>query len=402
MTTAFALETNPAHLHIPNSVEQLHDAFETFNKMSEQLSTSYQILESKVIELSGELATVSEQRMQELSEKERLADQLESLLQILPAAVVVIDKMGCIMRSNLAADQLVAHLLDEPCTQLVNLPWSKVILQCFQPQKNDGHEISLKDGKLVSVATCSLGEEGQLILITDQTETRALQDKVNHHKRLSEMGQMVASLAHQIRTPLSAAMLYAGNLSKESLSKELTQKFAGKIQNRLSHIEQQIQDMLIFVRGEIQLIDEVSSGYLGYLIEQSAGDISLNHDCTIRVNHHMNNCYVNCNQESLISAISNLLNNACEAKISGCEIEVNFVAGNECLEIYVKDNGVGIDEDKINKIFEPFFTTKAQGTGLGLAVVKAIITAHKGDIQVRNHKIGCEFIITLPMVGETI
>jgi len=259
MTTAFALETKP----ISNNFDQLHDAFETFNKMSEQLSTSYQILESKVIELSGELATVSEQRMQELSEKERIADQLESLLQILPAAVVVIDKMGRIMRSNLAADKLVAHLLDDPCDQLVNLPWSKVILQCFQPQKNDGHEISLKDGKLVSVATCSLGEEGQLILITDQTETRALQDKVNHHKRLSEMGQMVASLAHQIRTPLSTAMLYAGNLAKENLSKELTQKFAGKIQNRLSHIEQQIQDMLIFVRGEIQLVDEVSSGYLG-------------------------------------------------------------------------------------------------------------------------------------------
>ncbi|BCE02835.1 two-component system, sensor histidine kinase FlrB [Marinicellulosiphila megalodicopiae] len=397
MATAFAIETTKSH----NNVDQLHDAFETFNKMSAQLSNSYQVLESKVIELSGELATVSEQRMQELSEKEMLAEQLESLLQILPAAVVVIDKMGRIMRSNLAADKLIAGLLDEPQTQLVNLPWSKVILQCFQPQKNDGHEISLRDGKLVSVATCSLGEDGQLILITDQTETRALQEKVNHHKRLSEMGQMVASLAHQIRTPLSAAMLYAGNLSQESLSKELTQKFAGKIQNRLSHIEQQIQDMLIFVRGEIQLVDEVSSGYLGYLIEQSAGDIKLNHDCKIRVTHNMNNCYLQCNQESLVSAISNLLNNACEAKMSDCIIDVDFIAKNNELEVHVKDNGEGIKKEKISKIFEPFFTTKSQGTGLGLAVVKAIITAHKGDIQVCNHEVGCEFIITLPMVGES-
>ena len=97
------------HGHQFLSVDDLHVAFETFNKVSADLSRSYEVLESKVIELSGELASVSEQRMIELSEKEKLADQLESLLQILPAAVVVIDKLGRIIRSNLAPINYFCH-----------------------------------------------------------------------------------------------------------------------------------------------------------------------------------------------------------------------------------------------------------------------------------------------------
>ena len=86
------------------SLADLKQAFATFNQVSEQLTESYQMLESRVVELSGELATVSEQRMQELSEKERLADQLESLLNLLPAGVIVIDNTGRIGRINPAAD----------------------------------------------------------------------------------------------------------------------------------------------------------------------------------------------------------------------------------------------------------------------------------------------------------
>src|SRR5690606_42072464 len=97
----------PALRMNPDNVRQ---AFVMFNQMSQQLTTSYSELESRVEQLSGELASVSRQRMQELAEKERLAHRLESLLQLLPAGVLVLDKNGYVSQSNAAANDLLLGL----------------------------------------------------------------------------------------------------------------------------------------------------------------------------------------------------------------------------------------------------------------------------------------------------
>ncbi|MFX5472275.1 PAS domain-containing sensor histidine kinase, partial [Acinetobacter baumannii] len=92
---------------------------------------------------------------------------------------------------------------------LVGMLWREVIARCFAPREDDGHEISLRDGRRLSIATRSLnGEPGQLILLNDLTDPRRPQEQLARHERLSALGRMVASLAHQIRTPLSAALLY--------------------------------------------------------------------------------------------------------------------------------------------------------------------------------------------------
>ena len=105
-------------------------------------------------------------------------------------------------------------LLGEP---LEGESWLNVIQRVFAPRFDDGHEVSLKDGRRVSIATRSLaGEPGQLIVLTDMTETRALQERLSRHQRLSALGKVSASLAHQIRTPLSAAMLYGEHLVSDT------------------------------------------------------------------------------------------------------------------------------------------------------------------------------------------
>ena len=231
-------------------------AFNMFNEMSQQLTDSYAFLENKVEQLSGELATVSAQRMQELGEKERLADRLESLLQMLPAGVLLLDENGVIIQSNPAAEDLL--LAASGAGTLLGQRWRNVIKRCFKPRRDDGHEISLVDGRRVSLRTAAMtNERGQLILLTDLTETRALQSQLAQHERLSAMGKMVASLAHQIRTPLAAATLYAGHLNSEDLAEEHRIRFAGKLQERLHHLESQVRDMLIFARGEAPLNDDV-------------------------------------------------------------------------------------------------------------------------------------------------
>lgn len=206
-----AFTEQPADTAEATSRAGLEQAFALFNQMSSQLSESYSLLEERVTELKGQLALVSAQRMEELAEKERLANRLQSLLDLLPGGVIVIDAHGVVREANPAA----LGLLGEP---LVGMLWREVIARCFAPREDDGHEISLRDGRRLSIATRSLnGEPGQLILLNDLTDTRRLQEQLARHERLSALGRMVASLAHQIRTPLSAALLYAGHLSEQAL-----------------------------------------------------------------------------------------------------------------------------------------------------------------------------------------
>lgn len=184
--------TESAEPGVPAPLEQasragLEQAFALFNQMSNQLSESYSLLEARVNELKGQLALVSAQRMQELAEKERLAHRLQSLLDLLPGGVIVIDGQGVVREANPVA----RALLGQP---LVGMLWRQVIARNFAPREDDGHEISMRDGRRLSIATRSLhGEPGQLVLLTDLTETRRLQDQLSRHERLSALGRMVAS-----------------------------------------------------------------------------------------------------------------------------------------------------------------------------------------------------------------
>lgn len=361
------------------SLADLQQAFVTFTQMSEQLTESYEMLESRVLELSGELASVSEQRMQELSEKERLADQLESLLNLLPAGVVVVDNTGIVRRVNPAAQSL---LVSEGLPDLVGVPWGRIIRQTFKPRQNDGHEISLADGRLVSIETCALDNAGQLILLSDQTQTRALQAKLSRHERLTAMGRMVASLAHQIRTPLSAAMLYASNLKNPRVSDEVRGQFVDKLIGRLHHLEQQVQDMLIFVKGECQLVHRLSVSELFAIMADNLSARIEQYPQALHWHNDAADAELQCQKDALVSALCNLINNAFEASPNDPDIVIAAERRGERLRLTIRDQGPGMDEQTLAQIREPFFTTKSHGTGLGIPVVMAVIRAHQGDFEI--------------------
>ena len=235
-----------------SSPEALNLAFRAFNQLSSDLNDAYLLLQDRVAQLTREVEMANHQRLQEISEKERIASRLENLLQLLPGGVVVLNSQGQVTHCNPAA----IELLGEP---LEGQFWRDIIKQRFAPRLDDGHEISLKNGRRVSLATRSLQDEpGQIILLTDQTETRRLQQHLSRHQCLSAMGKMVSSLAHQIRTPLSAAMLYAGQLESSALTPAQSTRCAGKIMSRLHNMERQVKDMLIFARGDAVLDETLS------------------------------------------------------------------------------------------------------------------------------------------------
>ncbi|WP_425915728.1 sensor histidine kinase [Pseudomonas sp. GWSMS-1] len=379
------------------SVEQasragLEQTFALFNQMSTQLNASYSMLEARVTELKGQLALVSAQRMQELAEKERLANRLQSLLDLLPGGVIVIDGQGVVREANPVA----RNLLGRP---LVGMLWREVIARNFAPRKDDGHEISLKDGRRLSIATRSLhAEPGQLVLLTDLTETRRLQDQLSRHERLSALGRMVASLAHQIRTPLSAALLYASHLTEQVLPAEQQQRFAGRLKERLHELEHQVRDMLVFARGELPLPDRLAPTALFDALRRAAEPhvlgMQVRWQCDSRVGELL------CNRDTLVGTVLNLIENAIQAGGREAQLKVHLYQRGETVRLCISDNGPGIDSATLARLGEPFFTTKTTGTGLGLAVVKAVARAHQGDVQLRSRPgRGTCAIITLPLLG---
>ncbi|WP_176510396.1 sensor histidine kinase [Pseudomonas urethralis] len=363
------------------SRQGLDQAFALFDQVSTQLNQSYSMLEARVSELKGELAVVGQQRMAELNEKERLANRLQNLLDLLPGGVIVIDDQGLVREANPAACQL----LGEP---LVGQLWRQVIARSFAPRKDDGHEVSLRDGRRLSIATRSLdAEPGQLVLLNDLTETRRLQDQLARHERLSSLGRMVASLAHQIRTPLSAAMLYASHLadSERELAPETRQRFAGSLKERLHELEHQVRDMLVFARGELPLSDRLTPKGLFQALQQAAQAHVQGHAVRWQCDCHLGELL--CNRDTLVGALLNLIENALQASDSPARLKVHLFRRQHTLHLTVSDAGSGIDAQLLGRLGEPFLTTKATGTGLGLAVVKAVVRAHQGTLALRS-KVG--------------
>ncbi|HQU15089.1 MAG: hypothetical protein B7Z66_05325 [Chromatiales bacterium 21-64-14] len=379
--------------------QQLTDAFYTFNEMSLQLAASYRELETRVAELSQELAAARSERLQQLAEKERLADRLARLLEALPGAVIVLDGSGRVQECNPAARELLE-------TPLVGEPWPELARRTFVPQPGSGHELRLRDGRQVTVSVRPLAAEpGQILLLQDVTEHRALEEQLSRHQRLSAMGEMAASLAHQIRTPLASALLYASNLARGAALGEAERgRFAERIVARLKHLERMVNDMLQFARGGHFGIEEISVDGLLAAVQQHLEPQLQAAGARLALENATRCACLHGSRDALIGALHNLATNALQA--TPHQARLRLVVRQESsgyLIFEFSDNGPGIPEEIRERIFEPFFTTRSDGTGLGLAVVHAVVRAHHGDLSVvTTPGQGATFLIRLPMAEAAL
>lgn len=377
--------------------QALAEAFSQFNQLSETLVESYRNLEQRVQQLTLELADAHSERLSELAEKERLANRLENLLEVLPGGVIVVDGHGIVKESNpVARDFIGVHLIGRA--------WSALLYEQFQHVEND-LELKHTNGKVYSLTRRSLdGEPGEILLLQDVTESRALRDRLERKNRLASMGAMIAGLAHQIRTPLASVLLYVGHLEQDRLDERRRRNVIVKIKNRVIHLESMVADMLQFVRGNQgefllcqaqQLIEEIIDWVQPQVISQNA---SLN----VRwMDEDLKDSQMLCQRPNLVSAVSNLILNAIQANPKDLKIELTLNRYKQnFFEIGVEDNGPGIAPENREKVFDPFYTTRSQGTGLGLAVVRSVAEAHQGDVVLDEGEYwgGAHFMVRIPFV----
>jgi len=382
---------NTANLKYQQKSERLADAFRVFNELSENLALSYQGLQQQIEHLNYQLTAARNERFATLVEKEKLANRLQQILAALPAAVMVLNVRGQIIDCN-------EHAVDFLGEPLLGQQWQTIVERSLTPVDESPHEWRLHDGRIVSITRNHLSNDGeQIVLLSDVSEIRALQDTLAQQKHLSTMGEMVASLAHQIRTPLATAILYSSQLINPSLPVLKRQQFPHKILERLHYLERQVNDMLIFAKqGRLAM-----QGFSWSQMLEHVADSMDQFACAFLLENQVEDAVVLGNEDAIRGALMNCLVNAIEA---GADV-VSLVAmqTESGIEIHIQDNGPGIAEAKQQRLFEPFYTTKVRGTGLGLAVVDSVVKAHKGHIDCRSREgEGSLFTVFLPIIQNSL
>ncbi|AYH43101.1 HAMP domain-containing sensor histidine kinase [Azoarcus sp. DN11] len=347
---------------------QLAEAFEMFSRASEELSTAYNALQGQVAQLTERLAV---------------------LLGALPAGVVVLDRGGRVEQCNRAAETLLGG-------DLAGRPWDE-LATALNATETPG-ELTVGARRMsLSDATLESGE-GRIILLHDVTDAHRMRLQAERNERLAAMGEMIAGLAHQLRTPLAAALLYTGNLKQPELAPADRARVADRAIERLRYLERLIRDMLLFARGD-------SLGRQRFGICDLAGELVHTLEPLARARQIAFSSSCDCGDATLLGdrkalsgAITNLLENAIQATEPGGAVDLSAVLEGGTVLFRIRDNGRGIELVHQARLFDPFFTTRADGTGLGLAIARGVARGHGGDIAVESSPgKGALFILSLPL-----
>lgn len=359
----------------PLDAAQLAEAFEQFNRVSAELTGAYAGLQGEVAQLN---------------------ERLSVLMAALPAGVVVLDRLGFVAQANRAAQDWLGEGLDGQA-------WLEISARFAGTETPGEVELDGETARRIALSSTPLDSgEGSIILMHDVTDTRRLQREAERNTRLAAMGEMVAGLAHQLRTPLSAALLYTASLGKPQLADADRSRVAERAVERLRHLERLIRDMLLFARGDClgrepvavcALVEE-----LAHTLEPiaRARDIEFVHACDCGATQLV------ADRKALAGALTNLLENAIQFTPAGGRVHLAATLDARQVCFSVEDTGVGIAPAQQQRLFEPFFTTRGEGTGLGLAIARGVARAHGGDIDLNSRPgEGTCFRLVVPLADDS-
>lgn len=360
---------------------ELQAAFLAFGSTSEQLSGAFDSLRAQVAKLRSDLKDAT-------AGKEHLAARLSALIKGLPGGVLVLDAAGIIQESN----PLAVELLGNP---LQGLRFSAVLTRVSVNPRATPDQTELRSGKFVNISRRMLDGGGEVLLVTDVTESHMMQVLLARQQRLLTLGELAAGLAHQIRTPLAAALLYASQMTLGERQPEDLKRCAAKTVESLKQLDKLVTDMLAFAHGgTARELVSVSA-----LLEQVAQWLrpALREGVRLTIRTQAPQLKVRAAAPSLVSAVLNLATNALQAADGPLNLELTARRSAQGrAQILVSDNGPGVPLKIRDRIFEPFFTTRTRGNGIGLSIVKSVVEAHAGSIQLADSATGATFVIELP------
>jgi len=226
-------------------------------------------------------------------------------------------------------------------------------------------------------------------IIQKRTQARLrLEEALSRSKHMSSLGEMVSGISHEIRNPLGIIRSSAELLKKKVASFDPSNTIPDIIVEESSRLNNIITDFLNFAKPKMPgfakcHVEEILEKNIKYLSSQAESQGYI-----IKKHHDKNLPTIMADFDMLYQAFLNLLINAIQAMQNGGTIYVKISSTGDAVTILIEDEGEGIPDNLTEKIWDPFFTTKEKGTGLGLVIVKNIIEAHGGSIELENRSAG--------------
>ena len=233
-------------------------------------------------------------------------------------------------------------------------------------------------------------------------ENQAMARALARSERLATLGTLSATLAHQLRTPLAGALLYASQLALPGLPDERKHRFATEVVSRLRELEIFIQGTLDFASGRSewrQPVDLAAVVADACQLIQPQADLA---GITLSAELPPAGSELPGSRGALLSMLLNLLDNAIIACSRGGRVRIGLRHAADGLQLDVADDGCGMCAGTRARLFEPYFTTRGDGHGLGLAYVKSVAEAHGGSVSVESQPGGGSvFTLLLPQQRST-
>jgi len=316
---------------------------------------------------------------------------MEAVLEALPAGIVLLGTQGEVRALNESAREILGEVAPGEL-------WRLVVERVVRPRWDDGHDVTLVNGRRVNIGTRAMpGGVGQLVLVTDVTETRRLQDLLERYQRSAELGQMAATLAHQLRTPVATAMLNCGSIAAAIPRDEVPSRAMSRMTNSLRRLERLVDNLLAYARGgRLELGQVPVASLLSWLSEDLAPLATEQFRIAMPTGKVAGEIAVN--ESALRSVLLNLAENARDVTKGHGRLLIEVSVAASELRLAFRDNGPGVPEANRQHIFQPFISSRPNGTGLGLAVAKTVIEAHGGHIHLESPESGgaC-FVVSLPV-----
>lgn len=258
-------------------------------------------------------------------------------------------------------------------------------------------------GALVGVLSDQQRLQGQKLQETAQRLTEANADlqksfeSLRRAERLSALGRLSAGLAHEIRNPLSVITGALQILGRPALDPRERAEFLDRVKKEIARLNTMLTHFLEFARPRPPQLQATDASRLveeiGGLVSEFVATRAIKTRCIAPASK----CTVLWDVNQMREVVLNLVLNASEAMPAGGAIELRAEVEDSHLIIHVRDEGVGVDEEKMQQIFDPFYTTKPEGTGLGLSIAHQIMQEHGGRIEARrNPDRGMTFSLYLP------
>ncbi|MBI4564219.1 MAG: PAS domain S-box protein [Planctomycetes bacterium] len=269
--------------------------------------------------------------------------------------------------------------------------------ECLRWSK-EGKPVALK-ARWAPVRSSPANPISLFSFIRDQRPIKRLREELVRAQSLAMVGELAATVAHEVRNPLASIQAALENLKAELKPNPVQDDVFRKILDQIQRLDHTVESLLVFAKPwEVQAREYDLSALIQSTIH------AIGREPEARGLRLEANVYAPCPVEGdpqlVEQVLVNVLRNAVQATPAGGTVSVQISVTDHAVELVVRDTGPGIPPEHLSKIFHPFFTTKARGTGLGLATCQKMLHAHRGRIQIGNAAGGggAEVVIKLPRV----